>query len=219
MAQLSSVLASRYRPATDREICLWSFGLLTTVRQPKATRWEEQIGTLDDQRIFGPRNNLECACGTYRGEGQRNMICDRCGVKVASLEVRRHRFAHIDLALVIPHPLGGGNAQLSKIPVLPAGFIESSGGEALAGLYEGLLRAATIQSDEQLRTGIDRLVDLLLPVLSLAHTWDLQETATLARGLALELRTDDERCPHCGYPLEGLASPTCPACGKQRKST
>ncbi|MGQ0633037.1 MAG: hypothetical protein ACT4QC_00350 [Planctomycetaceae bacterium] len=75
--------------------------------------------TLDDQRIFGPLRTLECACGMYRGVEHRGLICDRCGVKVASPEVRRTRFGHVELDIEITRPFDP-DARLSVWPVLPA---------------------------------------------------------------------------------------------------
>jgi hypothetical protein len=142
MLQLPANLSTQYRPATDREVHSWSFGALRSIRLPGATSWQQQIGTLDDQRIFGPRRDQECACGKYQGPKYRNMICDSCGVKVTSPDVRRQRFGHIDLPFSISHPLGEKADTLSVAPVLPATFIESSGGQPLALVYEDLARIA-----------------------------------------------------------------------------
>jgi DNA-directed RNA polymerase subunit beta' len=67
MLQLPPVLAARYRPATEREVHSWSFGLLKATRNPRATAWEQRRGTLEDQALFGPLRDFECACGKYRG--------------------------------------------------------------------------------------------------------------------------------------------------------
>src|SRR4051794_17820030 len=82
MLPLPSVLAARYWPATEREVHSRSFGLVMAPRNPAATTWEQRRGTLEDQAIFGPVEDFECACGKYRGPKYRDMICDRCGVKV-----------------------------------------------------------------------------------------------------------------------------------------
>ncbi len=213
-------LAELYRPATDKEVHSWSFGSLKSIRFLAATNWEQQRGTLDDQSIFGPRKDLECACGKYQGPRHRNMICDICGVKVTSLDARRQRFGHIDMPVSIEHPLGDKGEHLSTIPVLPAAYFESSGGTALRELYDELILAVISESQEGLRVGWNRLVELLVPVLIIAQKWNLQEARTIARGLALELRAteNDVRCEHCGYPLAGLFTFVCPACGKQASS-
>ncbi len=190
-SRLPLPLAEQYRLATDQEVRSWSFGLLKSIRFLPATKWEQQRGTLDDQSIFGPRKNLECACGKYQGPNYRNRICDRCGVKVTSPDARRQRFAHIEMPVSMEHPLGATAERLSTIPVLPAAFFESSGGEALAKLYDDLILAVISGSVEELRIGWNRLIELLVPVLTVAYKWDLQETRTIARGLALELRASE----------------------------
>jgi hypothetical protein len=80
---------------------------------------------------------------------------------------------------------------VSTIPVLPAAFFESSGGEALVKLYDDLMLAVLSESPEQLRIGWNRLVELLLPLLTVAQKWDLQEASVIARGLALERRASE----------------------------
>src|SRR5207302_9291944 len=96
MVELPSTLAAAYRLATDREVRSWSYGVLKAFRNPDAQGWEQQRETLDDQRIFGPLREFECACGKYRGPRYRGMICDRCGVKITTPAARRHRFGHIE---------------------------------------------------------------------------------------------------------------------------
>ncbi len=191
MLRLPAVLASRYRLATAHEVHSWSFGLVRTIRHPAAIRWEQRVGTLDDQRIFGPTRDLECACGKYWGAECRGMICDRCGVKVTVREERRRRFGHIELPISIPHPLGDESELVSAVPVLPAIFFESPAGKDLSRAYEGLIQAVTVESQTDIVAGLSRLIDCLLPVVTLAHEWDLTESSVLARGLVLESREED----------------------------
>ena len=124
------------------------------------------------------------------------------------------------MSVSIAHPLGTDAERLSTISVLPTAFVESSGGKPLAHLYEDLVRAVDSESPEGLWTALNHLIKLLLPVLSIAHALGLQEAATIARGLALEVRTDasDDRCAHCGYPLAGLTTLICPGCGRRWQS-
>jgi hypothetical protein len=215
MINLPAILAARYRPATEHEVRSWSFGRLTVPRRGGADSWQEQIGTLDDQRIFGPVEGFACACGKYRGSQHRNMICDRCGVKVTTPEVRRRRFGHIELSQPLPHPMGSGSEQLGSIPVLPAAFVCSTAGEPLAPMYDRLIEGAISAEPSECRQTLDQLFALLVPVVVLAHSWDLEEAPLLARGLSLECRIapDDACCGHCGYPIAGLDTPTCPGCG------
>jgi hypothetical protein len=188
MLRLPAVLAADYRLAAAREVHSWSFGLVTAIRRPGTTGWEQRLGTLDDERIFGPLRDRECACGKYQGAAHRGMICDRCGVKVTTRAERRTRFGHIDLPVPVPHPLGGEAEQVDAVPVLPAAFLGSPAGRELASAYEELVAAAAGESRAELRAGLQRLVDGLFPAVVLAHEWDLAEAPVLARGLVLESR-------------------------------
>jgi Zn finger protein HypA/HybF involved in hydrogenase expression len=220
MPRLPSTIASSYRPATDHEIRSQSFGQLDAIRNPAASTWEQRRGTLDDQRIFGTRRNLECACGEYRGPRYQNIICHVCGVKITSPDVRRQRFGHIELRVSITHPFGETGECLSVVPVLPASFFESKRGRGLAEVYEDLLRSAAAECLEEIQIGWNRLNELLLPALTFAHEWNLALAVTIARGLALELPPipSDVYCDRCGYPLEGLVTLICPGCGKRLSS-
>jgi len=183
---LPSTLASRYRPATTREIRSWSFGQVTARRQANAATWQEQLGTLDDQRIFGPLQVFACACDKYRGNQYKGMICDICGVKVTTPAVRCERFGHIEFANAVHHPLGDSTHQVQAFPVLPAAFLSSISGAKLAHSYETLADAAAREATEQIE--LVALVEILLPVVQVAHEWNLTESTLLARGLALEFR-------------------------------
>jgi hypothetical protein len=216
MLQLTPTLAARYKPATDREVYSQSFGLLKAPRNPAATAWEQRRGTLDDQAIFGPLVDFECACGKYRGRQYQNIICDHCGVKLTTRQARRQRFGHIDLPVPIVHPLGQSGEPASAIPVLPAAFVETKGGGRLADVYDEMVRSVACESQEGLTTAFNRLLELLLPVVLVAHEWNLQEADVLIRGMALVPRTRPagSLCS-CGYPLEGLDVFVCPGCGKR----
>lgn len=215
MPLLPLAISNQYRPATDREVRAWSFGQVHAPRQLHAVGWEERQGTLDDPAIFGPDTDWECGCGMYSGAKHKGLICDRCGVKVTSRATRRERFGHIELQAAVPHPLGNGAGLLAVVPVLPAAFLQSSGGLNVARTYDDVLSAVRVADSRAIIAGLDALIEELLPVLRMACEWDLQDAGTLARGLALERRTDgsDGRCANCGYPLVGLALAVCPGCG------
>ena len=217
MLQLPPVLAARYRPATEREVHSRSFGMLKAPRNPMAMGWEQRRGTLEDQAIFGPVRDFECACGKYRGPKYQNMICDRCGVKLTTRTARRQRFGHIELLGSVVHPLGQSGEHLSTIPVLPAAFVESRGGEHLAELYDELIRSASSESWEGIVGGFNRLLELLLPIVTVAHEWNLQESELLTFGMVFVPRVSlvYDTCGFCGYPLEGLDVLVCPGCGKK----
>jgi hypothetical protein len=216
MLHLPPTIAALYRPAADHEVHSRSFGAVKFPRNPKAEGWEQQRNTLADQAIFGPQRDFECVCGKYRGSEHRNMICDRCGVKITTSAARRRRFGHIDLQAFVLHPLGRSEERLSTIPVLPAAFIESREGRRVGECYDDLARSALSGSLGEMVSGLNQLVELLLPLATIAHDWSLQDAKTFAWGLALERRTDlrNDTCGYCGYPLEGLTVPACPGCGK-----
>jgi hypothetical protein len=185
MAKLPPAFVACYRPATKHEVRARSFGLLKAPRDPMATTWEQRDGTLEDQKIFGPVANLECACGKYRGAKHANMICDHCGVKVTTCAVRRKRFGHVELPGPVVHPFATKAELLLAIPVLPAVFVESRAGQSLADLYDELARMVSSESVEGLADCLNRLLDLLLPIAIVAHEWHLHDGETLAFGMAL----------------------------------
>ncbi len=190
MLRLPPALAAGYRLATAREVYARSFGSVKAVRRPDAVGWEQCVGTLDDQRAFGPLRDFCCACGKYEGTAHQGMICDRCGVKVTRSDERRRRFGHVDLPVAVPHPLGDESSAgwVTAVPVLPAAFRESAAGVELARAYEELVQAVVTESRAGLATGLRRLVDCLLPIATAAHEWDLAEAPVLAYGLVLERR-------------------------------
>jgi hypothetical protein len=216
MLQLPAAITAGYRPATAHEVHSWSFGRLTAPRRPAADNWQQQKGTLDDQAIFGPLQGFECACGKYQGERYQGMICDRCGVKLTTEDQRRRRFGHIDLARSIAHPFGEDDS-LSAVPVLPAAFTHSHAGDKLATLYDRLVKLHATEAQHHVTACVEQLFGVLAPLVVIAHEWSLQESLTLARGLALERRGErpgDYSC-ECGYPLAGLDPAVCPGCGKR----
>ena len=55
------------------------------------------------ERIFGPSNNFECACGKYKRVQYEGLICERCGVELTESRVRRHRMGYINLIYPVAH--------------------------------------------------------------------------------------------------------------------
>jgi len=55
------------------------------------------------ERIFGPSNSFECACGKYKLIRYEGLICERCGVELTESSVRRHRMGHINLIYPVAH--------------------------------------------------------------------------------------------------------------------
>jgi hypothetical protein len=197
MIQLPEEILRQYRPATTLEVHSWSFGAVKKVRNPNATTWMANQGTLDDERTFGPTGSYHCSCGKYQGMEFKGMICDKCGVKVTTPDCRRKRFAHIDLLLQIPHPLKKASA-MDAIPVLPAVYRESREGERLNHLYDDMVKyssyflrsssvpaAVSSKAVDKLTSSFEEIARILAPIICVAHEWNLQEAPVLARGMAL----------------------------------
>ena len=176
-------IAIHYRPATDNEVRAESFGVLKAARINAEPDWRKQRGTFDDQGTFGPKRDFECACGKYFGRDKADIICDQCGVKVTTSDVRRARCGHVNLPVPILHPLGGEPAPLNTVPVLPVAFVEAPGGADLLRAYDKILRAADAR---ELSDAFGGLLDVLAPLLVAAHNWGLPERLLIAHGMALK---------------------------------
>src|SRR5215210_6366022 len=93
----------RIQLASPNDIRSWSFG---EVKKPETINYRTYRAEKDGlfcERIFGPERDWECSCGKYKGIKYKDIICDRCGVKVTHSKVRRSRFGHINLAAPIVH--------------------------------------------------------------------------------------------------------------------
>ena len=89
--------------ASPDKIRQWSCG---EVKKPETINYrtfKPEPGGFFCERIFGPINDLECACGKYKKIKHKGIICDRCGVEVTFSRVRRERMGHIDLVIPIVH--------------------------------------------------------------------------------------------------------------------
>lgn len=116
------------------------------------------------------------------------MICDMCGVKVATKSIRSTRFAHIDLTIDVQHPLDP-EAILSCFPVVPADFLESPVGEQLQGLYDQLIETNARGNPDDVSKTANGIVEWLTPVVVTLQNWNIQPACnTLAHGIALEAR-------------------------------
>ena len=188
MPRLPASLNAHYRLATTQDIHAFSFGQVKFCRNAVAEGWKQQHGTLYDQAIFGPLWHHVCACHKYIGEEYKGLICDQCGVKITSADVRRRRFGHIELTVTVPHPFAEHSHRLAAFPVLPAEFLTSLAGEPLADIYEGLLEVSASGDETKCVEVLERLVEALLPVAQIALEWGLAEGPVFARALALQLR-------------------------------
>src|ERR1043165_9454813 len=89
--------------ASPNDIRSWSYG---EVKKPETINYRSYRAEKDGlfcERIFGPERDWECSCGKYKGIKYKDIICDRCGVKVTHSRVRRKRMGHINLAAPIVH--------------------------------------------------------------------------------------------------------------------
>ncbi|MDZ7814921.1 MAG: DNA-directed RNA polymerase subunit beta' [Planctomycetota bacterium] len=91
------------RLASPNDIRDWSFGEVKRAETINYRTYKAEKEGLFCQKIFGPEKDYECFCGKYKGIRYKNIICDRCGVKVTSASVRRQRMGHINLAEPVVH--------------------------------------------------------------------------------------------------------------------
>ena len=221
MLSLPDSISTVYRLASTHDVHSWSFGAVRAVRCPNRTGWREDRFTLDDEAIFGPKLDYQCACGKYRGQEHDRLICDLCGVKVTTSKCRHGRFGHIDFAGQVRHPLGEPADLLAAFPVLPAAFRESSAGIVLDTLYENVVRSVSPFQTSASERGLEAVVQAVLPILLDCIAWKLADGPVLARGVGLMPRFDanDGRCCRCGFPLAGLPVTECPVCGTKMEPT
>ncbi|MEO1998582.1 MAG: hypothetical protein ABGZ17_25335 [Planctomycetaceae bacterium] len=168
--------AAEYRVATDHEIRSWSFGQITKPRVRSSAPLEDHIGTLTDQRIFGPCTDYRCACGKYDGAKNDGMVCDRCGVKVTTTDARRARFGHIEfLSGPVEHPFDS-SVNMGCYPVIPAVYLESRSGAELCLHYEQLLTGPA---------ALIPLIENLIPAAEHAIQWQTSDSDIFTRGMGL----------------------------------
>ncbi|MHC4872420.1 MAG: DNA-directed RNA polymerase subunit beta' [Planctomycetota bacterium] len=89
--------------ASPNDIRSWSYG---EVKKPETINYRTYRPEKDGlfcERIFGPERDWECSCGKYKGIKYKDIICDRCGVKITHSRVRRERMGHINLAVPTVH--------------------------------------------------------------------------------------------------------------------
>lgn len=79
------------------------------------------------ERIFGPVKDWECHCGKYKRFRYKGVVCERCGVEVTEMRVRRHRMAYIELSSPVTHVwyLKGSISYIGLILDLGAKEVES----------------------------------------------------------------------------------------------
>ncbi len=89
--------------ASPKIIRSWSYG---EVKKPETINYRtfkpERDG-LFCARIFGPIKDYECLCGKYKRFKYKGIICEKCGVEITKMKVRRNRMGHIELSTPIAH--------------------------------------------------------------------------------------------------------------------
>ena len=89
--------------ASPEVIREWSKG---EVKKPETINYRTLRPERDGlfcERIFGPTKDWECHCGKYKRIRYKGIICDRCGVEITRMKVRRERMGHIELAAPVSH--------------------------------------------------------------------------------------------------------------------
>jgi len=91
------------RIASPERIRAMSYGEVTKVDTINYRTYKPEAEGLFCQKIFGPVKDWECDCGKRRQQGERGLVCDKCGVKITKSSVRRERMGHIELAVPVAH--------------------------------------------------------------------------------------------------------------------
>jgi DNA-directed RNA polymerase subunit beta' len=89
--------------ASPDQILQWSHGEVT---KPETINYRTQKPEKDGlfcEKIFGPTKDWECYCGKYKRIRYKDVVCDKCGVRVTRSIVRRERMGHIQLAVPVTH--------------------------------------------------------------------------------------------------------------------
>src|SRR5580704_16593892 len=89
--------------ASPEQILGWSHGEVT---KPETINYRTQKPEKDGlfcEKIFGPTKDWECYCGKYKRIRYKDVVCDKCGVRVTRSIVRRERMGHISLAVPVTH--------------------------------------------------------------------------------------------------------------------
>ena len=93
----------RIQLASPETIRAWSQGEVTKPETINYRSFKPERDGLFCERIFGPVKDWNCHCGKYKGIRYRGVVCDRCGVEVTQVKVRRERLGHIELAVQVSH--------------------------------------------------------------------------------------------------------------------
>jgi DNA-directed RNA polymerase subunit beta' len=103
MKEIQDFDSIKIRLASPEQIKSWSYG---EVKKPETINYRTLRPEKDGlfcERIFGTTKDWECYCGKFKSVRYKGVICDRCGVEVTSMKVRRERMGHIELACPVSH--------------------------------------------------------------------------------------------------------------------
>src|SRR6195952_1143872 len=89
--------------ASSKQIRGWSSGEVTKPETINYRTLKPEKDGLFCERIFGPTKDWECYCGKYKRIRYKDIVCDKCGVRVTRSIVRRERMGHISLAVPVTH--------------------------------------------------------------------------------------------------------------------
>src|SRR6201994_1381941 len=89
--------------ASSKQIRSWSSGEVTKPETINYRTLKPEKDGLFCERIFGPTKDWECYCGKYKRIRYKDVVCDKCGVRVTRSIVRRERMGHISLAVPVAH--------------------------------------------------------------------------------------------------------------------
>src|ERR1700712_546144 len=89
--------------ASSKQIRGWSSGEVTKPETINYRTLKPEKDGLFCERIFGPTKDWECYCGKYKRIRYKDVVCDKCGVRVTRSIVRRERMGHISLAVPVTH--------------------------------------------------------------------------------------------------------------------
>ncbi|MEQ8694749.1 MAG: DNA-directed RNA polymerase subunit beta' [Gammaproteobacteria bacterium] len=89
--------------ASPDDILSWSFGEIKKPETINYRTFKPERDGLFCARIFGPIKDYECLCGKYKRMKYKGIICEKCGVEVTLMKVRRERMGHIELAAPVAH--------------------------------------------------------------------------------------------------------------------
>jgi len=208
MIALPDQLSSLYRPAFGFEILSWSFGEVRHLRPKFGSEWSYRRNTLDDEAIFGPKEDYHCMCGFLDNFERTSpycdlLICPTCGVKYTTEHARRERFGHIELYSVLHHPFGKEDVILDVIPVLPAVYWESDACSHLADRYENVLLSVEAKDRIRIQTNFEDILVFLLPRLAAARKAGCPDAVRIAKGMALMPRESKRESRGGQEPFSG----------------